>query len=197
MKRAAAILSFFVMPFAVAGELAPPAIQTAVQQLRQAAGRWTVTTTQYDSSGSVKAVASGTWQFDWVVPDRVLAGRASIPDWKQSTGILLYLNERRSTVEMATVGADGQLQVLAGAAGTDTRTSAAVALPDGRRMVKRYTRYRVEADRFESCLETSYDGGRSWQPGLHHLFVRAPEERPDSGAKLRYRKRSRPYVPLT
>lgn len=197
MKFAAAILSFFVLPLAEAAEMAPPALASAVQQLRQAVGQWEVTTTRYGANGIVAGIACGTWQFDWVVPDRVLAGRSSIPDWKQSAGILLYLNERRSTIEMASVGADGQLQVMAGPAGGDSRTTAAIALADGRRMLQRYTRYKVTTDRFESRIETSYDGGLNWKPGQHQLFVRAPAKREDSGARLRYRPRPQPYVPLT
>ena len=79
MKIAAALLSFLVLPFAEASEMAPPVLATAVQQLRQAAGRWNVTTTRYAENGAVAAVATGTLNFDWVVPDRVLAGKSVHP----------------------------------------------------------------------------------------------------------------------
>jgi len=142
-------------------------------------------------------VASGTWSFDWVVPDRVLSGKAVIPDWNQSAGMLFYLNERLITLEMAQVGADGQLVVMSGPAGTESRSTPVVALPDGRRMVQRHTRYRVSADRFESRMETSYDGGQSWKPGYHQLFVRAPAKALESGGRMYHRTRPQPYVPLT
>jgi hypothetical protein len=197
MKITAFLLSFLVLPAAGAAELAPPALATAVQQLRQAAGRWNVTTTRYADNGAVAAVATGTWSFDWVVPDRVLTGRSAIPDWNQSAGMLFYLNERMFTLEMAQVGADGQLIVLSGPAGAATRRSEPVALPDGRRVLQRHTRYGVTADRFEAKLETSYDGGASWKPAYHQLFVRAPAPRPDSGTRMQHRTRPQPYVPLT
>lgn len=197
MKLAAAVLAFFCLTTAEAGEMAPPALASAVQQLRQAAGRWNVTTTRYAENGAVAAVATGTWSFDWVVPDRVLTGRAVIPDWNQSAGMLFYLNERMYTLEMAQVGADGQLIVMTGPAGAETRTTDAIALPDGRHVVQRHTRYGVTADRFEAKLETSYDGGQSWKPGYHQLFVRAPASRPDSGTRMQHRTRPQPYVPLT
>ena len=117
MKIAAALLSFLVLPFAEASEMTPPVLATAVQQLRQAAGRWNVTTTRYAENGAVAAVATGTLNFDWVVPDRVLAGKSVIPDWNQSAGMLFYLNERMFTLEMAQVGGDGQLIVMSGPAG--------------------------------------------------------------------------------
>jgi hypothetical protein len=148
-----------------------------VQQLRQAAGRWNVTTTRYAENGAVAAVATGTLSFDWVVPDRVLAGKSVIPDWNQSAGMLFYLNERMFTLEMAQVGGDGQLIVMSGPAGTETRIAEPVALLDGRRMLQRHTRYGVTADRFEAKMEMSYDGGASWKPGYHQLFVRAPVPR--------------------
>jgi hypothetical protein len=194
---AAAILSFFVLPLAEGAEMAPPSLASAVQQLRQAAGHWNVTTTRYGENGAVAAVASGTWHFDWVVPDRVLTGRAVIPDWKQTAGMLFYVNEQRSTLEMASVGADGQLLVMSGPAGAETRTTAAIALRDGRRMLQRYTRYGIAANRFQSRMETSFDGGVSWKLGHHQLFVRVPANRAESGNRMRHRTRAQPYVPLT
>jgi hypothetical protein len=197
MHRAAVLLAFLVLPFAEATEMAPAPLASAVQQLRQAAGHWTVTTTRFAPDGAVAAVAAGTWHFDWVVPDRVLSGRAVIPDWKQTSGMLFYLNEQRSTLEMASVGADGQLLVMSGPAGAETRTTAAIPLPDGRRMLQRYTRFGITADRFEARLETSHDGGLSWKPGHHQLFVRVPAKSPESGSRMQHRTRPQPYVPLT
>jgi len=197
MRLPAFLLSFLVLPAAGAAELAPPALATAVQQLRQAAGRWNVTTTRYADNGAVAAVATGTWSFDWVVPDRVLTGRAVIPDWNQSAGMLFYLNQRMYTLEMAQVGADGQLLVMTGAAGTETRTTEEIPLPDGRHMMQRHTRFKVTPNRFEAKLETSYDGGQSWKPGMHQLFVRQPAGRPDSATGMQHRTRPQPYVPLT
>lgn len=197
MKFATVILSFFVLPLAEGAGMAPPSLASAVQQLRQAAGHWNVTTTRYGENGAVAGVASGTWHFDWVVQDRVLAGRAVIPDWKQTAGMLFYLNERRSTLEMASVDADGQLLVMSGPAGAESRTTASVALSDGRQMLQRYTRYGIAADRFESRMETSYDGGTSWKLGHHQLFVRVPTNTTESGDRLRHRTRPQPYVPLT
>ncbi|HET8692145.1 MAG TPA: hypothetical protein VFM30_08445 [Steroidobacteraceae bacterium] len=197
MKRALIALSFLLLPGAAAQALDTPNLDTAVEQLRQAAGRWNVTTTRYADNGAVAAVATGTWSFDWVVPDRVLSGRSTIPDWNQSAGMLFYLNERVFTLEMAQVGADGQLVVMKGRVGTETRTTAPVALPDGRRVVQRHTRYGIGPDRFEAKMETSYDGGQNWKLGYHQLFVRAPAKVPESGARMQHRTRPQPYVPLT
>ena len=64
-------------------------------------------------------------------------------------------------------------------------------------MLQRHTRYGVTADRFEAKVEMSYDGGASWKPGYHQLFVRVPVPRTDSGTRLQHRTRPQPYVPLT
>jgi hypothetical protein len=111
MKRLAALLSFLVLPFADASETAPIGYDTAVQQLRSAVGVWDVETTQFADDGAVARVACGTYRFEWVVPDRVLAGRSDIPDWKQASGVLFYVNED-SAIEMASVGADGALKLM-------------------------------------------------------------------------------------
>jgi hypothetical protein len=197
MRRAAALLSFLFMPFADATETAPLGFASAVQQLRSAVGLWDVQTTQYGGDGAVARVACGTYRFDWVVPDRVLAGRSDIPDWRQAAAILFYVNERRSTIEMASVGGDGHLWVMTGPAGGETRTTPPTPLADGGTMQLRFTRFNVTPDRFESRMETSTDGGASWKPGNHQVFRRALSSGGSSAGGLRYRRRPQPYVPLT
>lgn len=193
----AALLSLLVLPLAQAGESPPSQLNAAIAQLRQAVGLWDVTTTRFREDGAVAGVAAGTYRFDWIVPDRVLAGRSDIPAMQQVSGILFYVNERRSTIEMASVGADGNLWVMSGPADGETRTTAPTALADGRTMQLRFTRSNVTANRFESRMEVSLDGGESWKPGNHQLFVRATDNRGGSGAGLRYRKRQQQYIPLT
>jgi hypothetical protein len=196
-RLSSALFALLAMPAAAAGEATASPLASAVQQLRHAAGVWQVTTTQFDDRGAVQRVGSGTYRFDWVVPDRVLSGRSDMHEWKQSAGMLFYVNPERSTVEMTSVGPDGQLWVTSGPAGSDTRTTAPTPLADGRQMQLRFTRFGVTQNRFESRMEVSLDGGESWKPGNHQLFVRARDEEGSSGNGLRYRKRPQQYVPLT
>jgi hypothetical protein len=192
-----AVLTLLAMPLAEAGEVAISPLASAVQQLRHAVGVWEVTTTQYDDSGAVDRVGCGTYRFDWVVPDRVLSGRSDMHEWKQSAGILFYVNPERSTIEMTSVGPDGQLWVMTGPAGGETRITPPTPLADGRKMQLRFTRFSVTQNRFESRMEVSTDGGTSWKPGNHQLFVRADDKSGDTGVGLRYRKRPQQYIPLT
>jgi hypothetical protein len=150
-------------------ETPAPALAEGIDQLRQSVGTWNVTTTQYQEDGTVAQTVEGTYQFDWVVPDRVVSGRSTIPSLGQTSGILFYVNERRSTIEMVSVGADGHLWFMTGPAGGETRTAPVTPLADG---------------------------GESWKPGNHQRFVRATGEAVGA-AGLRYRKRSQNYVPLT
>ncbi len=196
-RLSSALFALLAMPVAEAGEVMTTPLASAVQQLRHAVGVWEVTTTQFDDSGAVKRVGCGTYRFDWVVPDRVLSGRSDMHEWKQSAGMLFYVNPERSTIEMTSVGPDGQLWVMTGPAGGETRTTSPTPLADGRKMQLRFTRFGITQNRFESRMEVSLDGGESWKPGNHQLFVRAVEERGDAAAGLRYRKRPQQYVPLT
>lgn len=196
-RLAIALCSLFAIPLADASEIEASSLSSAVQQLRHSVGIWNVTTTQFDDQGEVARVASGTYRFDWVVPDRVLSGRADMAEWKQSAGMLFYVNPERSTIEMTSVGPDGQLWVMTGPAGGETRTTTPTALPDGRKVQLRFTRFNVSANGFESRTEASYDGGASWRPGNHQTFKRAAGGRPASEGRLRYRKPLQNYVPLT
>jgi hypothetical protein len=198
MKRFAALLStLLALPLAEASETAPIGFDSAVQQLRSTVGAWDVKTTQYGDDGAVARVASGTYRFEWIVPDRVLAGRSDIPDWKQASGILFYVNERRATIEMASVGADGMLWVMTGPASGETRTTPAVPTGDGGTLQLRFTRFNVAPNRFESRMEMSHDGGSSWKPGNHQVFSRETAAAGESAGGLRFRQRPQPYVPLT
>jgi hypothetical protein len=173
MKLFAVLLSFLVLPFAEATETAPIGYDTAVERLRSAVGLWDVETTQFADDGAVARVACGTYRFDWVVPDRVLAGRSNVPEWQETAGILFYVNERRSTIEMASVDENGELQLM------------------------RVTRFDVGPDRLEARMDVSTDGGNSWKPGHHQVFRRAATGSTSSAGGLKYRRRSQPYVPLT
>ena len=190
-----AFLAFPALCDAAAEGLGPE-LTASIQQLRHVVGFWNVTTTQYGQDGGVARKVEGTYEFDWLVPDRVISGRSKVPELDQASGILFYVNERRSTIEMVSVGADGHLWVMTGPAGGETRTTPPTPMSDGSMMQLRFTRFNVERDCFESRMEWSTDGGESWNPGNHQHFVRA---RGESGgaAGLRYRKRSQNYVPLT
>lgn len=172
------------------------AFAESVEQLRHVAGRWNVTTTQFRDDGGVAQRQDGIYQFDWIVPDRVLSGRASTPATGQTSGILFYVNEKRATIEMASVGADGHLWVMTGPAGGEVRTTPPTAMSDGSRMQLRFTRFNVTPDRFESRMEVTTDGGSNWRAGNHQLFVRVKPGSSSAGG-LRYRKRPQPYIPLT
>lgn len=171
-------------------------LSEGVQQLRHAVGIWNVTTTQYSDDGTVSHRMKGTFQFEWVVPDRVLSGRSTMPAGGQNAGVLLYVNERRATIEMASVGADGNLWVMSGPADGEIRMTPPMPMSDGSRMQLRYTRFNVAPNRFEARVDVSTDGGASWHAGRHQLFVRNTSDGTSAGG-MRYRKRTQPYIPLT
>lgn len=196
-RLSTAFISLLAVPLADASEIESAPLSNAIQQLRHSVGLWNVTTREFDDRGEVARVGSGTYRFDWVVPDRVVSGRADMQEWKQSAGMLFYVNPERSTIEMTSVGPDGQLLVMTGPAGGETRITNPTALPDGRKLTLRFTRFNVTANSFESRMEESYDGGASWRPGNHQSFRRAAGGRPTSEGRMRYKKPVQNYVPLT
>ncbi len=145
----------------------------AVEQLRHALGDWSVTTEFLNEDGSVAKAVQGTYRFNWVMPDRVLSGQSEIPELKQRAGILFYVNEKRLTVEMVSVGADGRLWTMTGAAGEEVRTTPPFQGADGKESQLRFTRYNVKPDSFESKMEYTRDGGKTWLPGNHQVFRRS------------------------
>jgi hypothetical protein len=148
------------------------AMAASVDELRHAVGRWSVVTEFLNPDGSVGRAVRGTYDFEWVVPDRVVRGRSEIPELKQQSAIVFYVSDTRQVIEMASVGADGQLWVMTGPLGGDTRQTPTVTMADGTALQLRFTRYDVTPGRFESRMERSVDGGKTWVPGNHQVFER-------------------------
>ncbi len=151
---------------------ASPAVAKGVEQLRHAHGEWVATTEFLKPDGSVARRVVGQYLFEWVVPDRVLRGRSDIPELETASGILFYVHERKAMLEMVSVGRDGQLWVMSGPADGETRTTPPTEQADGSLVQLRFTRSKVTPDRFESTMEYSTDGAKSWTQGNRQVFER-------------------------
>ena len=144
----------------------------ALEQLRHVIGEWDVVTTFYRDDGSVAGDFAGTYTFDWVMQDKIVQGVSAIPQFNMASGILFYLRSSTSEIEMASVGPDGHLWVMTGPQDSETRETPNTEMPDGSTLKLRFTRYNVSEDRFESKMERSTDGGKTWVQGNHQVFVR-------------------------
>lgn len=172
------LLSLFLLclPVIAAAQTSPEKtepVNKSVEELRHAHGSWAVATEFMKPDGSVARAVKGTYRFAWVIPDRVLTGQSDIPELKQQSAILFYVNERRKLIEMVSVGADGNLWVMTGEAGSDMRMTKPFPTADGKTSQLRFTRYNVKPDSFESKMEYTEDGGKTWLPGNHQTFQRS------------------------
>lgn len=145
----------------------------SIEQLRSTHGRWAVVTEFLNEDGTVARSATGMYEFEWVVEDRVLRGRSEIPELQQRSSILFYINERSRTIEMVSVGADGFLWIMKGPLGGETRHTQVFTAAGGVQRQLRFTRYNVASDAFQSRMEYSDDDGRTWTPGNHQQFRRS------------------------
>lgn len=175
------ILSFFMLVLLSVPVLAEEttdidALQISVDELRAAQGKWGVVTEFLNPDGSVAKSVTGNYEFNWVVPDRILSGQTNIPELQQTSAILFYINAKDSKIEMVSVGPDGKLWIMTGALGGDQRMTQEYATPDGGSGQLRFTRYNVKEDSFESKMEYTSDGGETWVMGNHQLFKRAKVE---------------------
>jgi hypothetical protein len=165
-------------PEAVPDSAAAKALQHSIDELRNSIGPWNVATSYLNPDGSVAQRVEGTYEFSWVIPDRVVSGVSRIPALEQASGILFYVREQDPAIEMVSVGRDGKLWIMTGPLGGSTRTSQAFRTGSGAEAILRFTRYNVGTDSFESKMEYSEDGGATWTPGNHQTFVRAKAAKP-------------------
>ena len=150
----------------------PGSLEASIEELRHIQGEWLVATEFLNEDGSVANRVEGTYEFNWVVPDRVLQGHSAIPALDMRSAILFYVRESDSTIEMVSVGKDGKLWVMTGPAGGDTRYTEPFVTQSGGEGQLRFTRYNVTEQAFESRMEWTQDGGETWVPGNHQVFRR-------------------------
>ena len=167
---AAAALLFAATSPARGADPGPPT--SALTQLRHVIGTWEVRTEYLNPDGSVARAVDGTYDFEWVIPDRLARGTSHIPALEQVSAILFYLRPAAHEVEMASVGNDGDLWVMTGKDSEEVRTTPDRAMSDGSTMRLRFTRYDVQPDRFNSKMEYSTDSGKNWTQGNRQTFVR-------------------------
>lgn len=177
MKTIAALC--FILLFSQAGfgqdDSEELALQGSVEELRSSIGLWNTTTEFIADDGSVAKSVEGTYEFSWIVPDRVISGKSSIPEMGQAAGILFYVREAANEIEMVSVGGDGRLWIMTGALGGNQRTTAEFETRTGGTGQLRFTRYNVTEDRFESRMDYTEDGGQTWKQGNHQVFRRATD----------------------
>lgn len=157
---------------AQAQEVMQAAPSPGIGQLRHVIGVWNVTTEFLDPDGSVARTAEGTYEFAWVIPDRLVSGVSRIPEIDQTSALLFYVRPASGEIEMVSVGGDGRLFVMTGPDGEEVRATDDFPTADGGQMRLRFTRYDVEPDRFESKMEYSTDGGETWVQGNRQVFRR-------------------------
>ena len=73
---------------------------------------------------------------------------------------------------MVSVGPDGSLWRMTGPEDNETRSTPNETMADGSTLMLRFTRHGVTADRFESTMELSSDGGKTWRIGNQQRFER-------------------------
>jgi len=194
MRKLAALSLCLMTPAAVnaqqaakEGEGAQPSAQASAQassssstsassasaQLRHVVGTWDVTTEFLRDDGSTAGSFEGTYAFQWVVPGKVVSGVTTMPAINQTAAMMFYHRPSTGEIEMVSVGQDGQLWVMTGSDTSEVRETPVVAMGDGSTITLRFTRFNVMADSFESRMERSSDGGKTWLPGNHQLFRRA------------------------
>jgi hypothetical protein len=159
-------------PVGTLAQATDEALRHSVEQLRTSIGRWDTVTRFLNADGSVAREVTGTYEFSWVVEDRVVAGRSHVPELQQASGILFYVNAAAGTIEMVSVGADGYLWIMTGPLGGEERRTQEYRTADGGTGRLRFTRFNASADAFESRMEYTEDGGTTWLPGNHQTFRR-------------------------
>jgi hypothetical protein len=165
-----ALLAVLLLSGAAVNDDSPAPLERSVEELRHARGAWAVTTEFLNEDGSIARTAQGSYEFEWVIEDRVLQGSTAMPTMDLRSAILFYIREADQVIEMVSVGQDGKLWIMTGPLGGDTRYSQTFKTRDGGEAQLRFTRFNAGPDRFESRMEYSEDGGSSWKPGNHQVF---------------------------
>jgi hypothetical protein len=159
-------------------QVSTAAIAKGVEQLRHVIGKWDVKTSFMNPDGTTAETVDGTYEFEWVVKDRVVSGKSDVPKKQMASAFMMYLHTRKSLIEMCSVGADGHLWVMTGPIDGDARTTPDTKMSDGSLVRLRFTRFNVKQDSFESKMESSVDQGTTWSLGNRQQFRRSASKTP-------------------
>ncbi len=170
-KTAMAVVTVLFMVFALSAS-GQDKLEQSIKQLRDSIGVWSVTTETIRPDGTVGNTLNGTYEFEWVIPDRVISGKSQIPELNQISAILFYIDRNAGKIEMVSVSGDGKLWIMSGALGEETRTTQEYETRNGQKSKMRFTRYNISHDKFESKMEYTSDNGKTWTLGNHQVFTR-------------------------
>ena len=151
------------------------AMAASIAELSQVIGTWDVTTRFFNSEGETTQSVQQTYTFSWVIPNQLVQGQSHTPAWKQTSAILFFIDQEAPAMEMVSVGVDGKLWRMRGPLGGNQRFSQSFTNTSGDTAQLRFTRSLVTPNGFESRMYISTDGGNSWLPGNHQVFIRRSE----------------------
>jgi hypothetical protein len=165
---------FFACTFASAqAKFDVDAREAATELLRSSVGKWETTAEFFNPNGTVAGAFAGTTELAWLTPGKVISGKSEYPQLKLVTGLMVYINEAKGQVEMASVGGDGNLLVVSGPLGSAELRSEPVRFSDTVVGRLKFTRLNVTANSFDTRTEISDDGGKTWKMMNRQKFKRA------------------------
>ncbi len=147
-------------------------VAPAIEQLRHIVGHWEVETDFFGSDSEILGTYSGTYVFRWVVKDKIVSGHSQLPQLQQKNALLFFHRPETRELEMISVGLDGRPWRMIGPDDSEIRTTPNTTMPDGKQLILRFTRHSVKKDSFQSIMESSTDGGKTWQLGNRQRFRR-------------------------
>ena len=147
-------------------------VALAIEQLRHIVGNWKVETDFFGPDSKLLGTYTGRYEFRWVVEDKIVSGHSELPQLQQKSAILFFHRLNTREVEMISVGSDGRPWRMIGPDDSEVRTTANTPMPNGTKLMLRFTRHNIEQDSFQSTMESSDDGGKTWHLGNRQRFKR-------------------------
>ena len=145
-----------------------------LEEFRYPIGYWRWEGMRFDSAGDVVGEDSGRMSEEVVVENHLSLHTSYNADGSVNKAFKFY-NARENRFYLLDVQASGEYWILSSTPGKNIWTSQEKELPDGRRVIIRFTHLNYTEDSFEAIMEVSFDSGATWQRRARQYLWRTEE----------------------
>lgn len=158
--------------FVRASEEAASQKTKALEILSEEVGNWTSRWEWLGNDGEVVGTQEGEENFEELIPGAVFLNTNIINEPRSISKSMTFYNPVQDKIFFISVGQEGDHWILSKEVGSEVLTSDLHPLPDGRKLMIRFTTLEANPDSKKILMQRSWDSGSTWEDGFFQYMTR-------------------------